>query len=358
MNRFSGIWLCAALCIALCAVLMPISCARALNGEPKAMPTPTPTPELFIAPTEEAPGNADDGTNDGEAGEAENAEELSPDEDEPEAAQNDAAENGEDEEPEAAPDEESDKEEAPADEPEGETAQDNAEEPAEPAPQPEIGCNDPGCPHVSLDDTGSPVAICPLGVSMLNSGAKNEREPESTADTQPPTVIFLRDGENTIFEDGVYVLSGGGVHARLEVARGLDVEISLNGAELLNLGLREDVAAKVRFEGQNSIYTIAAPGATLTLEGAGCLNGVRNINSKELNVLGGSVSLPVYAHSANGRTPYVFNAEGATTATVNGKPYPFTCPQDGGLACLWLPTLTDGEYTAAVIDGVLTITSD
>lgn len=223
-----------------------------------------------------------------------------------------------------------------------------------PTATPEPTCTDENCPHVGLDDNGNPIALCPLGKQMLSV----QTYTLMLASASAPTKIKLRDGKNTIYRSGSYIVTDGGTQAELDVATGLAVSIVMKDAQLMKLVLSKDVVATLGFEGENKIDTIAAPNATLTIDGKGCLYGVKNLNAKHLAVLGGSVTLPSGAVSENGRTVNDFNATGATSATVDGEAFPYTMPNpDDGKAHLWLPKLSSGSYTASVVGNTLTVTS-
>ena len=85
----------------------------------------------------------------------------------------------------------------------------------------------------------------------------------------------------------------------------------------------------------NTISTIAAPSAALTINGRGSLS-VSNLNCGALNVLGGSAKIPEVP-SLNGRKRYVFNATGTNAAIVDGKGFQYMQPSPDGKAYLWLP---------------------
>jgi len=200
------------------------------------------------------------------------------------------------------------------------------------------------------------VALCPLGEQMLQEADAQGGIMAYSA--SEPTPVSLTNGTNILYRSGSYALTGGGENAQLYVRAGLAVSLWLNGAQLLTLKLPSGSAASLGFSGQNSIHTVAAAGASLTIDGTGNLKVNGNFNCDDVLVLGGSVTLPKGVTSSNGRVPVAFSAPGAAKAALDGEYYCDIAPgQDGGVT-LWLPPFTGkGGYWGRVEGDTLQVFS-
>ncbi|MEG2315751.1 MAG: MBG domain-containing protein, partial [Clostridia bacterium] len=208
-------------------------------------------------------------------------------------------------------------------------------------------CAIEGCAHVGIDEQGNPKALCPLGQWLLDASVSANEPGAALLSASTPTEIALKNGMNTLYRSGSYVLTGGGAGAEVVVGKNLAVSIVLKDTQLLRLTLSEGVACTLGFEEQNAVTSLAAPNAELTMNGIGSLVVSTNFNCPRLTVLGGSVRLPSYTGadeiiSLNGRKPYPFYASGALSATLEGQ---FLCelrPNAADQAAvLWLPPLED-----------------
>lgn len=221
-------------------------------------------------------------------------------------------------------------------------------------------CDIEGCEHIGLDENDNIVALCPLGQWLLAAAdaeaaalVENNTRARSAS---LPIELTLRDGVNILYRSGSYAVRGGGAGSQLYVREGMLVSLSLSNVNMLTLNLKVGAVASLAFEGNNTISTIAAPSAALTINGRGSLS-VSNLNCGALNVLGGSAKIPEVP-SLNGRKRYVFNATGTNAAIVDGKGFQYTQPSPDGKAYLWLPEPgVDLSYSSRIDGTKLVVTS-
>jgi hypothetical protein len=226
-------------------------------------------------------------------------------------------------------------------------------------------CTVEGCPHITYDENGNPVALCPLGEWMLAHGVGIHTK-ATTALASPlfaapaPGAFSLIEGTTTLYRSGTYILSGGSALSTVIVRDNLAVALVLRGATIGSLTVGAGVSMEIDFSGQSEIDSMHAGSGQITLDGTGHLTvgAMVDLGTANLTMLGGSIALPAGAQSRNGRVCFVCDAGGATSATLDGDSFPFTTPDAGGQAHLWLPPLGGGNsYRSAVSGGVLAVRS-
>lgn len=227
-------------------------------------------------------------------------------------------------------------------------------------PPPPI-CELTHCPHILVDERGVATALCPLGEWMLvycepsPMPSADVAETVSIMDASIPTVIILPvTGSYTLYRSGTYTLTGGGPGCKLIVSENCLVALHLNNVQIGALQLGARCIAEITFH-ESTIGTLSLPDdAALKLLGEGSLTvGSLGPNTRDVTVVGGSVSLPAGIISANGTQVFTFSAPGSTGVMVNGSVYPYTQPCPDGKAHVWLLPLEDGQVYEALMNGTI-----
>ncbi len=226
-------------------------------------------------------------------------------------------------------------------------------------------CTVEGCTHIVYGPDGTPTAICPLGEWMLAHGEglhkPTDQMPASAMFTvASPGAVTLTAGTTAIYRSGTYILSGGSDTSTVTVHDKLAVALVLRGATIGHLQLGDHVSMEVDFTQKSVVGSMHAGSGQIVFDGTGSLTvgEVDDLSGADLSMAGGSIDMPSGAASGNGRVRFDCDAAGASSATVDGASYPFTTPDAGGRAHLWLPALGGGDsYNGAVSGGVLVVRS-